>query len=92
MTRDKVRQAEVLATTGAGVLGAGAGVLLSRWLGGFGLTLLVAGVTAHALGMWLRHRADTRAGVARAAWEAPLYWLCWALLAGAVVYAFVAAA
>ena len=88
--RDLMRRAEVLSTTGAGVLGAGIGLLLERWLAAFSVALLVVGIVAHAWGMYARHRLDSRAHAARAKWEEPVYWLCWIALAGLIAYAFIA--
>lgn len=86
--RDSIRRAEILSTTGAGVLGAGIGLLLGRWLAPFALALLVVGIAAHAWGMYARHQLDSRTGVVRARWEEPVYWLCWIALGGVVAYAF----
>ena len=86
--RDLMRKAEILSTTGAGVLGAGLGLLLARWLAPLALVLFLAGIAAHAWGMYARHRLESRAGVARARWEDPVYWTCWIALAGLLAYAF----
>ena len=86
--RDLMRRAEILSTTGAGVLGAGIGLLLGRWLAPLALTLFVAGIAAHAWGMYARHRLESRTGVVRARWEEPVYWLCWIALASVLAYAF----
>ena len=86
--RDLMRRAEILSTTGAGVLGAGLGLLLACWLAPFAVVLFLAGVAAHAWGMYARHRLESRAGVVRARWENLVYWTCWIALAGILVYAF----
>ena len=84
-----MRRAEILSTTGAGVLGAGIGLLLARWLASLALALFAVGIAAHAWGMYARHRLDSRTGVVRARWEEPVYWLCWIALASVLAYAFV---
>ena len=90
--RSGMRRAEVLSTTGAVVLGAGLGLLFSRWLSAFASALFVAGACVHGYGMYARHRLDTSRNVLRARWEEPVYWLCWLLLAGLLAYAFLAPA
>lgn len=89
--RGSIRRAEVLSITGAATLGGGLALLLGRWLEPFALALLLAGIAAHAWGMYARHRAESQAGVQRAGWEEPVYWLCWITLAGVLLYAFVLA-
>ena len=86
--RDRIRKAELLSTSGAAIAGAGAALLLERWLSQAALPLLVAGVLAHGMGMLLRRRFEQRALVQRIAWEEPVYWLCWLILAGILAYAF----
>ena len=86
---DSIRKAEILSTTGAGVLGAGLGLLPGRWLAPFALALLLAGAAAHVFGMYSKHRLESRAGVRRARWEGPVYWLFWLMLAAIVLYPLV---
>ena len=86
--RSLMRRAEVLSTSGAAVLGAGVGLLLDRWLAPVALALVIAGAAAHAWGMYSRHRLDSSAGIARARWEEPVYWLCWLAIAAITAYAF----
>ena len=86
--RDLMRRAEVLSTSGATVLGAGAGLLLDRWLAPVAVPLLLIGVAAHAWGMYSRHRLESDSRALRARWEEPIYWLCWIGLAALLAYAF----
>lgn len=74
-----VRRADLLGAVGAGVLGAGLGALLARWLAPVALGLVLAGTALHAHGMRLRHRLDAAAGPVPLAWTA-LYWGCWIAL------------
>ena len=87
--RTAMRKAEILSTTGAAILGAGLALLLERWLSPAAIPLLVLGVAAHGWGMFARRRLEADAAVAPAAWEAPVYWLCWISLAAILLYAFV---
>ena len=84
--RASIRRAEVLSTVGAAFLGAGLALLAQRWVGGYGVPLLLGGVAAHGIGMAMRHRLETHAGVDRAKWEDAIYWGCWARLAGLVAW------
>ena len=86
--RSAIRKAEILSTTGAAIAGAGLALLLERWLSPAALPLLVAGLAAHGWGMFQRRRLEAHSGIARAGWEAPVYWICWLALAAILLYAF----
>ena len=84
MTR--IKAAELTSGIGAVVLGIGLGVLLARFIGPAAGVVAAVGVLLHGFGMWDKHRleagmptADDRAVVA-------LYWACWLLLSGVLVY------
>ena len=83
-----LRKAELLSTMGAGVLGAGIALLLERWIAPAGFPLLMAGLVMHGFGMYQRRRIENEARRERPAWENLLYWGCWLVLAGVVVWAF----
>lgn len=87
--RAAIRRAEILSTSGAAILGAGGALLLQRWLSPVAVPLLVLGVLSHGWAMYERRRLESHAGVTRARWEGPLYWLCWVSLALILLYAFV---
>jgi hypothetical protein len=82
----RIKRAELLSTVGAGVLGAGLALLMQRWLEGFAAALLVAGLFAHAWGMYAKRRLENESEVRRAPWEDAVYWLCWAALGGLAAY------
>ena len=86
--RDSIRKAEILSITGAAILGAGLALIAEQWLSPVAIPLLILGVLAHGLGMFQRRRLEKHAGVARSAWEGPAYWLCWIVLGGILLYAF----
>jgi polyferredoxin len=88
--RNSIRKAEILSVTGAAALGAGLALLLERWLSPVAVPLLVLGALTHGFAMLQRRRLEEHAGVARAAWEGPAYWLCWIALVAILLYAFVA--
>ena len=91
-SRDKnvarLKQAELASGIGAGVLGAGLGVLFSRILGTYAVAILVTGVFLHAWGMFDKHRLERGAASQAPWWSAALYIVCWGallLLAGYIV-------
>jgi hypothetical protein len=75
--------AELASSTGAGVLGAGLGVLLSPWAAPYASLLLVVGVLLHGWGMLEKHRLEK--GIGTPAWSRVLYWSCWAALAVLII-------
>ena len=84
------RFAELTSSLGAGILGAGLGILLARYLKGVAIPLLILGGFMHAFGMWDMRRME-RSGpwVRRPLWSLMLYWICWLLLIGIGVYIFI---
>lgn len=82
MTRLKV--AELTSGVGALVLGLGLGAMFSQWFAPAAGFIAIAGVLAHAFGMWDKHRLEGQAHAANDAWATALYWVCWLLLAGVV--------
>lgn len=81
----RLKLAELSASLGAGVLGAGMGVLLGAYLAGLALPILAIGLALHAWGMVDKHRLER--GEVAVWWSTALYWLCWIGLAGFAVYA-----
>lgn len=79
--RARLKSAELLSIAGACVLGAGVALFFQRWLAPFALAIAVAGLIAHAGGMYEKHRIEAGAGLKVALWETWLYWLCWLILA-----------
>ena len=79
MTRLKV--AELTSGVGALVLGVGLGALFPRWFGPTAGLITVAGLTAHAFGMWDKHRLEALGQAENPPWIVALYWMCWLLLA-----------
>ena len=88
MTRLKV--AELTSGVGALVLGVGLGALFPEWFGPAARLILLAGVVAHAFGMWDKHRLDGQASAPSGPVVTLLYWICWLLLAGVVVFLLLA--
>lgn len=82
------RFAGLTSSLGAGILGAGLGILLARNLSGLGLPFLFLGGVMHAFGMWDMRRMERNGTLSpRPLWSLLLYWICWLLLAGIGIYA-----
>ena len=82
MTRLKL--AELTSGIGALVLGVGLGAMFPRWFTP-AAGLIALGASAHGFGMWDKHRLE-RQDVSRGPWVTALYWICWLLLAGLIVF------
>jgi uncharacterized membrane protein len=78
----QLKRAELLSSVGAGVLGAGIALLLADVLSPYTGAILLAGLLAHAWGMFQKHQLERQRLVARVGWIESLYWLCWLILAG----------
>jgi hypothetical protein len=87
MTRLKV--AELTSGVGALVLGVGLGALFARWFAPAAGVTALAGVVAHAFGMWDKHRLEGQEHAPHERWVTVLYWACWLLLAGVVAFLIV---
>ncbi len=83
----RIKSAELISVLGAGFLGAGLALFWREKLGSFAVPILVSGLVAHALGMYLKHQWE-RATTELPRWVIALYWVCWAILAGLVIYIF----
>jgi hypothetical protein len=84
MTRLKI--AEATSGVGALVVGVGVGALFEQWLAPAAGVIALAGVVAHAFGMWDKHRLERQAEAPSEPWVTVLYWVCWLLLAGVVAF------
>jgi hypothetical protein len=87
MTRLKV--AELTSGVGALVLGVGLGALFPQLFAPAAGVIALAGVVAHAFGMWDKHRLAGRAHAQSEQWVTVFYWVCWLLLAGVVAFLIV---
>lgn len=78
--RDKIKRLDLLSGTGALVLGAGLGALLSQWIHGYAVAAVLIGAVAHGLAMFQKHRLERAEVAPEPLWEAIAYWGCWVLL------------
>lgn len=76
----QIKRAELLSSFGAGILGAGIGLLLANALAGYAPMILLLGLAAHSIGMFKKHQLEQGRYV-RVWWVDSLYWLCWLALA-----------
>jgi hypothetical protein len=81
MTRLKL--AELTSGVGALVLGVGIGAMFAVWFASAATLIVVAGLAAHAVGMWDKQRLEALGPTQPERWVTASYWLCWTLL-GAV--------
>ena len=87
MTRLKL--AELTSSVGALVLGIGLGALVPQWFSRSAGLIVIAGVATHAFGMWDKHRLEAQRNDETGRWVIALYWACWLLLAGVIVFLLV---
>lgn len=80
-----LKRAELVASVGAGLLGAGVALVAPVWLRAHGLALLLAGLALHGAGMTLKYRLESRDGPLLP-WERALFWGCWAGLGGILAW------
>ena len=79
----RTKKADLAGSGGAGILGAGLGVLLMElarpaFAAALALALIVVGAVLHGWGMYERHRIEH--GMEVPWWSRALYWLCWIAL------------
>jgi len=82
----RLKRADLLATIGAVVLGAGLALLIQRWLESVAATLLVAGLIAHGWGRYAKRRLEIESRLPRTPLVDSVYWLCWAACGGLTTY------
>ena len=70
--------ADLTSSIGAGVLGAGIGMLSPGYVQGWAIWLLIMGSALHLWGIFDKHRLE--AGEPRVWWADALYWACWIIL------------
>ena len=87
MTRLKL--AELTSGVGALVLGIGLGALFSTWIAPAAGFVTLAGLLTHAFGMWDKHRLEARTPGASGPLVTALYWVCWLMLVGVLVFLIV---
>jgi hypothetical protein len=87
MTRLKL--AELTSGVGALVLGIGLGALFAKWVSPTAGVITAVGVLVHSFGMWDKHRLETQTPAAGGRLVGALYWVCWLMLAGLLVFLMV---
>ena len=84
--RTRWKRADTTSAVGAGVLGAGIGILLGRVLEAYTIPIIALGLLMHAWGMYDKHRLESGVGTGRLWWAEALYWGCWIGLLALAVY------
>ncbi len=77
---DRLKLAELTSGVGALVLGVGIGALFPRWFGSDAIAITIAGLVLHGVGMWDKHRLESRGAPSPPGWVTILYWICWGML------------
>lgn len=80
-----IKAAELTSGLGAIVLGAGLALLWPDLLRAHAEILLLVGLVVHGSGMTLKYRLQTHER-GPLSWERALFWLCWAMLIGLIVW------
>ena len=84
MKSNQIKRANLTSTVGAGVLGAGIGLLFNQYLAAYAIAILVLGLFTHSWGMYHSHRLQAAEPNPR--WTEWLYWACWISLAPLLVF------
>ena len=84
-----LKLAELTSGVGALVLGIGLGALFADWIAPGAGVVALAGIVAHAFGMWDKHRLEAQTPRTGGPLVTALYWVCWLMLAGVVVFLIV---
>lgn len=82
----RIKQAELLSSVGAGVLGAGIALLLAKLLTPYAIPILLIGLVSHAAGMSRKHGLEGQSESVRLGWAEALYWFCWLALAALLIF------
>ena len=82
----RLKIAELTSSIGAGVLGLGLGAYFGDHLKSFSIPIIAVGILSHAVGMFDKHRLESQANSVSMFWTKFLYWICWASMAGLIVY------
>ena len=73
-----------IAQRGSGRFGFGA--LFATWIGPAAGFVTLAGLAVHAFGMWDKHRVEKRTEADADRLVLTLYWVCWLMLGGVLLY------
>ena len=79
------KRADLLSGVGAVVLGVGIGALAARLLHRQAALILLVGIVINGWGMFDKHRLETKSDSVEP-WSNALYWICWLLLGGLLLY------
>jgi hypothetical protein len=84
VTRNTIRlkQAELMSSLGAGLLGFGLGAMVAPFVADLALFVLAVGALMHGWGMYNKHATERDLGQPETLWMKTLYWSCWLILAG----------
>lgn len=66
---NRLKLAELTSGVGALVLGIGLGALFAQWFERMAVAITLAGLTAHAFGMWDKHQLESQAVKGESLWS-----------------------
>ncbi|HVL77329.1 MAG TPA: hypothetical protein VM406_15050 [Noviherbaspirillum sp.] len=81
-----MKRLEILGALGAGVIGAGLGILFADRLETFAIPALLFGIAVHGWAMFQKGRVQDREEQAQPGWATATEWICWVLLAALALY------
>ena len=88
--QNRLKKIELLGSLGAGILGAGLALLLTRWLEHHAVAILMVGIACHGWAMFAKRRLESKANKPRPAWVVAAETFCWLMIMFLLAYIIVA--
>jgi hypothetical protein len=85
----RLKIAELTSSMGAGILGGAIALFLSEFLKSYTIPIFSIGLFMHVWGMYDKHKIESGLSSTRVWWVETLYYVCWAVLIGLVIYIIV---
>lgn len=82
----RLKQLQLLGSSGAGVLGAGLALLFARWLEPYAVPAVLIGIVTHGWAMFAQRSLERRADMAQPKWAIAMEWTCWGMLILLIIY------
>lgn len=78
----RLKQADLASAIGAGIIGFGLGVYFANYFQPYAALLIIVGIALHGVAMY--KKAEMKPASLK--WARWLYWICWAIIIGLLVY------
>lgn len=85
-SQNRLKKLDLLGGLGAGMLGAGIGLVFAPWLQPYAIPILVVGILSHGWAMGAKKRMEGGANITGPSWVRAAEWICWAMIAGLTIY------